>query len=223
MMESKLQLGLGELALAVSKRDVFFIYWLCKRATESPSLIEPKPQKPVRYTNCFSPPSHAFLLSHEFNHPICPRVSRLFFACRPSAIRRPSVRDTFLAVAATVVAVIINSVDLIEIAMAWTHVRKKVSEVSPAFAHHNAATSIIRPRDFVLIVAAPSNPLPHLILRSAAKAMQYATRLINFVVRRSGLVNAFRRFDVVFHIVFSRSRSVTWGGFCAFRLSQQGA
>lgn len=52
---------------------------------------------------------------------------------------------------------------------------------------------------------------------------QLTSQIVKLLVRRHGAWNDFRRFDVVFHIVFSRSRSVTWSGFCVSRLSKGAA
>ena len=71
-----------------------------------------------------------------------PRVSCLFFFRSPPAVGEPAIRYAFVAVAARIVAVVVNAINRMFRGRFQSHIFKEIFKLQPMFTDQNAATSI---------------------------------------------------------------------------------
>lgn len=92
----------------------------------------------------FQRPATSKSLTQGFQETIGAGVSRLRYSCCPSAIRRPAIREALLAMAARIVAVVVDSVDAVFRRRALSHVGVKICELLPSFTDNDPAPVSVR-------------------------------------------------------------------------------
>ena len=95
------------------------------------------------------------------------------------------------AVAALVVAVVVDPLNGVLRRWAWSHVgQERLKGRAPRFAHANATTAVVRVRLLPLVVAAVHDGAPNAVVRSFAHAMRGVARTYSALAKASATLGA---------------------------------